>query len=391
MTVATERLDVGVNLAFIAPGRVGGSEEYLVRQLTGLMQVAGDRYDLTLYVQPGFVAAHRHLAERSSIVSMPFERDWRGARIVLEHTWFARAARRHDLVHHGGGTAPLNTPRPAVVTVHDLQYREFPQYFSRGRLAYLRQMMPRAMRRATIVTVPSEFVKGTVLDAFDVDPDSVVVVPHGIPEPPIPDELQIESARRDAGLESTTPYVVYPAITHPHKRHDTVVTMLRHLPDHRLVLLGGVGAAEQDVVSAIGNAGVGDRVVRPGRVPADVRDAFIAGADALVFPSAYEGFGAPLVEAMALSTPVVASAHAAVREVVGDAAVIIDTDDPERWAAGVTEAIDRRDDLVRRGLRRRQRFTVETSGAALANAYRLAAERGPRLAAQPADQVADRP
>ncbi len=98
------------------------------------------------------------------------------------------------------------------------------------------------------------------------------------------------------------PYVVYPAITHPHKNHQLLIdVMARHWTDPalRLVLLGGAGAVDADVGRSIIDRGLGDRVVRPGRVPDADRDALIAGATALVFPSRYEGFGAPLIEAMA--------------------------------------------------------------------------------------------
>jgi glycosyltransferase involved in cell wall biosynthesis len=107
------------------------------------------------------------------------------------------------------------------------------------------------------------------------------------------------------------------------------------------------------------------------------RDALIAGAEALVFPSEYEGFGAPLVEAMDLGTPIVCSGQAAVREVVGEAAVIVDEPSVsargEAFAAGVRGAIARRDELVAAGRVRRGAFTLEVSGAALQRAYRQAA------------------
>jgi glycosyltransferase involved in cell wall biosynthesis len=116
------------------------------------------------------------------------------------------------------------------------------------------------------------------------------------------------------------------------------------------------------------------RVIRVGRVSDADRDALIAGAAALVFPSEYEGFGAPLVEAMTLDTPIVSSAQVAVREVVGDAAVLVDSKgDADEWAAAVTQALDRRDELVAAGNRRRQLFTLDVAGTALAAAYRQAA------------------
>jgi alpha-1,3-rhamnosyl/mannosyltransferase len=367
-------LDVAVNLLWLAPGRVGGSEQYLVRQLAGLPPDSG--IAPRLMCQRAFVAAHRDLADRYSTEVWPLDRDWRGTRVVAEHTWLAARTRKAGVVHHGGGTVPVAAPRPILLTVHDLQYLAHPDYFSTARRTYLHWMVPRSVRRAAVVAVPSTFVRGTVIDAFRVADDRVVVVPHGVPSARPVDALAIEAIRQRFGL-GAQPYLVYPAITHPHKGHAALIEMMAALDgDLALVLLGGAGAAETDVVSGIRDRGLSGRVIRTGRVPDADRDALIAGAAALVFPSEYEGFGAPLVEAMTLDTPIVGSAQPAVREVVGDAAVLVPHEaggDGEAWAAAVAQALDRRDELIAAGRRRRQLFTLDVSGAALAAAYRQAA------------------
>lgn len=366
-------LDVAVNLLWIAPGRVGGSEQYLARQLRGL--TAPD-IRITLHCTGAFAAAHPDLAGRHDQVIAPGGQDWRAGRIASEHTWLALRTRGADVVHHGGGTTPLWGRRPIVLTVHDLQYLTFPRYFSRARRAYLDAMMPRSVARASVVTVPSEYVRGTVIDAFGVDPRRVAVVPHGIPTMADSTPADLAAVRRRAGL-ADRPYVVYPAITHPHKGHRVLVDMLGHLdPDLQLVLLGGAGVAEPEVRTAIESSPHGDRVHRLGHVPDHERDALLAHAEALVFPSEYEGFGAPLVEAMALGTPVVCRDTAAVVEVVADAAVVVADQSGEAWAHAVDEARARRHELTARGHARRDDFTLATSGAALAAAYRLAAESG---------------
>ena len=200
-------LRVAVNLTWIAPGRVGGSEEYLDRQLLGLPP---DAFDVELFASPSFLAAHPALAARYSTKPSPNDRDSRSVRIALEHTWLARRTRHADVVHHGGGTTPLIGRRPIVLTVHDLQYLAFPHYFGPGRRRYLELMMPRSVARAAIVTTPSEFVAATVVEAFDIDAGRVVVVPHGIPDIGAPTPVDILAARRRLGLDDR-PYVVYPA------------------------------------------------------------------------------------------------------------------------------------------------------------------------------------
>ena len=368
-----DALDVAVNLLWLAPGRVGGSEQYLVRQLTGLP--VDTRIAPRLMVQRPFVTAHADLAARFATEVWPLGKDWRGMRILAEHTWLAARSRSADVVHHGGGTVPIAAPTPIVLTIHDLQYLAHPEYFSRARLRYLRWMMPRSARRAAVIAVPSAFVRGTVIEAFGTEPERVVVVPHGVPAAAPVDPSAIEAIRTRLRLGSR-PYVVYPAVTHPHKGHALLLGMMKALDgDIALVLVGGEGQAEGDLMTSVRTLGLTDRVVRTGRVPDADRDAMIAGAVALVFPSEYEGFGAPLVEAMTLETPIVASCQPAVSEVVGDAGVLVEESGAEAadaWATAVETAIANRDELVVAGRLRRGDFTLEESGRAIAAAYRQA-------------------
>jgi len=367
----TAVVDVAVNLTWIAPGRVGGSEEYLVRQLSGLPDQS--QVEVTVFCQPAFVDAHPELVDRFPVVPVPLRRDRRSTRILAEHTWLAGRTRTADVVHHGGGTAPLIGRRPIVLTVHDLQYLRYPEYFGRGRHSYLDRMMPRSVRRAAIVTVPSAYVRRTVVEAFGIDDDRVVVVPHGVPDLVRPSDVELAAMLDRHGLAGR-PFVVYPAITHPHKGHRVLIDMLAHLePEIAVVLVGGAGSAENELRRAIVACGQHDRVVRTGRISDVERDALVAAASALVFPSEYEGFGAPIVEAMALETPVVCSSAEAVVEVAGGAAIVVPEPTAEAWADGVRQALEQRQRLIELGRRRRLGFTLDVSGSALAEAYRRAA------------------
>jgi alpha-1,3-rhamnosyl/mannosyltransferase len=262
--------------------------------------------------------------------------------------------------------------RPFVLTIHDLQYLRYPCYFSGARRRYLGAVVPSSVRRAAVIAVPSAFVRDEVIEAFGVPAERAVVVPHGVPAVAAPDAERIGQSRKRHAV-GDRPYVIFPAITHPHKGHRVLVEMLDHLGDDTaVVLIGSEGAAEAELRRAVSASSQGARVVRAGRVSAADRDALVAGADALVFPSEFEGFGAPVVEAMALGTPVVCSAADALVEVVGDAAVIVATREGAAWADGVVAARAQRDDLVARGRRRRDAFTVDASGRALAAAYRQA-------------------
>jgi len=364
-------LSISVNLLWCIPGVVGGSEDYMVRQLAGLRTVRDD--EITLHCLPDFVEAHPELVGGFTIDEAQVAASSRARRILAEHTWLLRRTRAADLVHHGGGTVPLAGVGRTVVTVHDLQYLTYPEYFSPSRRAYLSTMMPRSVRRADVVAVPTDYVRSTVVNAYGVDPDHVVVVPHGV-------DLDLRRRAPD-GAEMRAryglgegPVLVLPAITHPHKGHEFLLEVMARYwpdPDLRLVLIGGRGAAEDDVGAAIERLGLAGRVIRPGRVPDADRDGLVAVADALVFPTQYEGFGAPVIEAMALGTPVIASDQPAVAEVLGDAGLIRPLE-PDAWADALDEVLRRRDELVAAGTARVRRFSTTESGRALSAAYDLA-------------------
>jgi glycosyltransferase involved in cell wall biosynthesis len=372
----TAPVPVAVNLLWCRPGRVGGSEEYLVRQLLGLAELAAagqQPFSVTAYAPAGFAAAHPELAPPIEVVEGPRWAVRRPARVAAEHSWLAGQVRRAALVHHGGGTAPSVGTRPFVLTVHDLQYLTYPEYVHPVKLRYLRRAVRLSVRRAAVVAVPSEYVRRTVIDAYGPDPATVVVVPHGIEAPPTGDASPAARAavvRARYGL-GDGPYVVLPAITHPHKGHRLVLDVLARTTDLGLVLLGGRGAADSDVEAAITALGLSSRVVRPGRVPESDRDAIVAGAEALVFPSEYEGFGAPVLEAMALGTPVICSDRTSLPEVVGDAGLVTPLD-VCAWVAALDSLPARRAELIAAGRARAAMFTIRHSAEALVAAYRLA-------------------
>ncbi len=363
---------IAVNLLWCVPGGVGGSEQYLVRQLRGLSSHP-HRHDMAMYVLPGLVADHPTLSEVGRVITAPISGRSRPVRVAIEHSWLAWHDRSADLVHHGGGTVPAIGGRPVVLTIHDLQYLDYPEYFSRLKYQYLIHRMPRSVHRATVITVPSEFVRGTVIEAFDVAPDRVMVVPHGV-EPSIgaaatpPDEL-----RAKYGI-GTRRMVILPAATFPHKGHRFLLRLLTERwtdPELCLVMTGGAGLAEADVNADIARLGLGDRVLRLGRVPADDRDGLLQMADALVFPSQYEGFGAPLIEAMSLGTPIIAGAATAVPEVLGDAGLCLPLD-IDAWADALDRVVARREWFVAAGRQRVERYSCEQSAAALLAAYGVA-------------------
>ncbi len=367
-----QSVDVAVNLLWCVPGEVGGSEQYLVRSLVGLASQRG-AFAPTLFCLRAFAEAHPELVDLYPMTVAGISGTSRPWRIVVENTWLRRRSRTSQLVHHGGGTAPFGGGSAMVLTIHDLQYLTHPQYLTASKLRYLSWTVPRSVRRATIVAVPTEYVRGTVIGAYGVPAERVIVVPHGVESTLGADAPSSDDLRREYALGAGR-VLVFPAITHPHKGHVFLLeVMARHWPDAdlRLVLLGGPGSADAEVTAAIERLGLRGRVVRAGRVPDAHRDGLIALADALVFPSEYEGFGAPVVEAMALGTPVICSDQPALAEVVGDAGIVLPRD-CDAWASALDLLAARNSELRTAGLSRAQHFTAQRSGAGLLSAYRAA-------------------
>jgi len=360
---------IAVNLLWCVPGDVGGSEEYMVRQLLGLAEAAPE-FRPTLYVVDGFVEVHGELTDRFPTIVAPFDGASRARRIVGESTFFRSHGATADLRHHGGGTAPLGAALPYVLTIHDVQYRTYPEYFSRQKRIYLGAMIGRSVRRATMVAVPSEYVRTSVIDSFGAAPDRVGVVPHGF-EPALLTDITDEPDLRQRYALGDGPVIVYPAVTHHHKNHQFLIDLLASSwrdPDLRLVLIGGSGTAD-----AVVRAATDPRIRRLGRVPPADRNGLLQMAAALVFPSRYEGFGAPLIEAMALGCPVIAANSTCIPAIVGSAGLVLPLE-MDAWADALDRAGHDRPKMIAAGLQRAAVFTARASGAALAAVYRAALE-----------------
>jgi alpha-1,3-rhamnosyl/mannosyltransferase len=370
------RLRVGLNLLYLKPGKVGGSEEYIRRIVDALDAVAAHEVELTLFVNRRFGAAHPKIEAAHETVVAPITGDRPPIRIAAESTWLARetSRRRLDVVHHVANTVPQIVTRPPLVTIHDLQPIVRPQDFGRVKGVYLRRRLGAAARKAKVVVAVSEYVRRLVIDRWDLDADRVAVVSAPLigptNAPSTPDQPE-------------APYFIYPAITHPHKNHHTMLRSFAAVAARRddvsLVLTGGPGAMEGEVRQEIGRLGLERRVRRPGRVPPDELDRLIAGATALTFPSRHEGFGLPVAEAMVVGCPVIASNATALPEVVGDAGLLVEPDDVRGWTDAMLRLLD--DDSLRRRMidaGRRQvaaRTPAETARRMVA-AYRFAAGSG---------------
>ena len=256
-----------------------------------------------------------------------------------------------DLAHFLYAIPPGYRGR-AVITIHDLSYERLPDVMGfRDRLLF-RTQVPRSARRAERVLTGSDLTKRDLIERYAVAEERIVVTPYGVDPFYGPD-----GPRRDGH------YALFVGAIQPRKDPVGAIEALALLnSDLRLVLVGPEKSGGQDVRAAIQRLGVGDRVELVGHVERDELAALYRGAACLVFPSRYEGFGLPIVEAMASGTPVVAARAGAVPEVAGDAAVLVEPGDPVALAGGIERALADRERLVAAGLERAKRYSwVETA------------------------------
>ena len=364
------RLRVAMNLLWCRPG-VGGSEEYLVRQLAGV-HANGHPVDIEVFAPRGFSARLPQVATTFTVHEAQSDCMRRPERVALEHTWLASRTRTFDLVHHGGGTVPRLGNDRTLLTVHDVQWVDYPDYVRPVKLRYLRWMVPRSLHRATRIAVPTPFVAGTLTEHFGIDAGRIGVVRHGL-EPHM-DGPTPEAELRSKYSLGNGPVIVFPAITHPHKNHLFLLDLMVNGgpawsdPSLRIVFAGSAGNAEREVRAEVALRGLADRVVMPGRVPGSDRNGLLAFADALVFPSRYEGFGAPLIEAMRMGAPIIASDCASIPGVVANAGIVRPLT-VDAWSGALDEARARRTELQALGRERAETYTAVLSARDLVHEY----------------------
>lgn len=370
---------VGLNLLWLVPGVVGGSEISTVTTLRALAAARPADLDHVLFVLEPFAESYPELCSAFETHTIGLRGALKPARVGVEQTWLPWQARRLGLgaLHHLGGTATLVGGPPTCLSIHDLQPFDHPENFHPAKRAWLELAVARSVRRSEVVLVPSEWVRQTVLDRFGPPPLQVVVVPHGLP--PLLDGTPEAELRGRYGLRGDV--VLYPTITYPHKDHVTLVRAFARAVGERdatLVLTGGEAGAEAAVRSAIESSGVRSRIVRTGAIPRADVVGLVELAAIVAVPSRYEGFGIPVLEAMARGRAVVASDAAALPEIVGDGGLVVPAGDLDAWSAVLQELLDdpsRRARLGRRGRLRAGWFTPEANLAATLDAHRRTLER----------------
>ncbi len=281
------------------------------------------------------------------------------------------------LLHSPVNVQPLLLPCKGVVTVTDLSFMIFPEAFRPGQRLYQRWFTRWSVRRADRVIAISTNTAQDVVRFFDVPVDRVAVIFPGVDAHyrPIEDQQQLGQFRRLRGLPDR--FVLFVGTLEPRKNLlmllQAYAAFRRGGGGYKLALVGGKGWLYEPILSAIDALDLANEVILPGFVAEEELPLWYNAAEALLYPSLYEGFGLPPLEAMACGTPVVVSNASSLPEVVGDAGLLVDPHEPAPW----TEALERlwcdsayRADLSARGLERAREFSWSRMARATIGVYR---------------------
>ncbi len=291
---------------------------------------------------------------------IPWPRLWTHLRLSAE-----LIRHRPDVLFVPSHVLPIICPVPGVVTVHDLGYLAYPRAHRRFDRWYLDWTTRRHTRVAAHILADSEATRQDLIRHYGADPRRITVVYPGLDPAfrPLDDMGQLSAVRSRYGIQPD--YIIHVGTLQPRKNLHRLLDALEHpgttqyaLRNIRLLLVGKPGWLAGNLLARV--TAMGDRVRLLGHV--DQRDlpALISGARALVMPSLYEGFGFPVLEAMACGTPVVASNVSSLPEVAGDAALLVDPRDTDALADALARILtdeDLRAELRWRGLERAQQFT----------------------------------
>lgn len=325
------------------------------------------------------LAANRPIAQvRHWIPLKPLALNLYGKARSLAFLWQTRTLKHYLL--HSPNYILLPFDGPSVATIHDLSYLHYPQHHPRERILFMEQQMPRTLRQAAAIICDSEFVRREIIDLLGMPAEKVIAAPLGADsafQPRAPAILQPTLARYDL---AETAYLLVVATLEPRKNLLQMLMAYARLPAelrarHPLVLVGTRGWLNEDLERHLAPLERSGQIRRLGYVPQTDLPALYAGAFAFAYPSLYEGFGLPVLEAMASGVPVLTSDRSSLPEVAGDAALLVNPEDSDALAAGLERLLT--DDCwrslaVERGLQQARQFSWDRCIEETVAVYRMA-------------------
>ncbi|MCB8925245.1 MAG: glycosyltransferase family 4 protein [Ardenticatenaceae bacterium] len=373
------RIGIDVTAALTQGGGIGRYTRELVQALAAVD--AQNSYQLFSAKPPATLPVPEPLPQTKNFVHKPAPLDerwlyrlWYRLRLPLPVQWVTGQI---DLFHSPDFVLPpVNGRIPTLLTVHDLSFVHYPHVFPERLVTYLNQVVPWSIGRATHILADSDATRQDLLNIWQVPPEKVTVLYSGVHErfEPVEDGALITAVRHKYHLQDW-PYILSVGTLQPRKNYQMLIRAFALLADkvpHHLVISGGKGWLYDEMLAEVERQGLTGRVHFIGFVDDADLPTLYSEADLFVFPSLYEGFGLPLLEAMGCGTAVLTSNSSSLPEVAGTAARQLPPTDEAAWTENMLALltdIELRDKLVLAGLTQAKQFSWQTAAQQLLKIY----------------------
>jgi glycosyltransferase involved in cell wall biosynthesis len=370
-------MKIGVNALYLLPGEVGGTEIYLRQLLRAIAREDRDNEYLVFTNRetgsdlvpesPRF----RYFPQRVAAANRP-------ARILYEQFRLPAVLRRErvDVLFNPGFTAPCFTRIPMVTVFHDLQHARHPEYFKRIDLPFWRLLLRQSAKRSQRLIAVSEATRKDILEHYaDVRLERVVAIHHGVED---------EFFQLERHVDEVSPYILCVSTLHPHKNIERLLRVFqqirKHWPRLRLVLAGMRGFHAECIEGLILSLELSTAVTITGWIAREELYRLYAGAEIFVYPSTFEGFGMPVLEAMAGRVPIACSAIPPLQEIAGEAALFFDPSSESQMQAAIERLLSEpatAEVMVARGNLQVHQFTWQNAARKTIDVIRDATPREP--------------
>ncbi len=355
---------IGINALYLIPGKTGGMSVYLINYLKYLQEIDTEN-EYYIYTSTEGADALNVSAPNFHKVRCPMPARLRS----FHYFWelfilpFQALKDRIELLHSMANIAPIYLPCKSVITIHDIRPYYISSDFPRSFTYMFKKLLPLMAKHAARVITVSEYSKKAISDVLDITTDKITAIPLASGLGPV-----TEKAKKEIKAQYNIDGYIFTLLTAiPHKNMDGLIKAYKILASRQkevpeLVVAGITGPVLEDVKNRVRGWGLEKKIIFPGYIPDEHLPALYQSARLFIFPSKYEGFGLPVLEAMSYGVPVVSSSFTALPEVVGDAGLMFDPDNPDEMADAMERVLGDEElsrNLVEKGLQKAAAYSWE--------------------------------
>lgn len=358
-------MNIGINLLFLIPGKVGGTEIF-ARNIISELSKIDKKNNYFLYLNDENLNLFKDLPKNFNIVHCKFNAIKRFKRVIWEQLVlpFQCYFNKIDVLHSLGYTAPIITHCPKVTSIYDLNYHFFPEDFTFANLFVFKILIPLVAFTSKKIIVHSHKTKRDMISVFKLPANRIAVEYGGVSSSFYKKYTKKQVIDKLKRYKVLYPFIFSAATSHPHKNLKSLVMAYKYLVNkynikHKLLLLGFSGRGQGELESLLSDEALKNRVIFTGWVDPSDMPFFYKAADVFVFPSLYEGFGLPIVESMAAGVPLITSKASCIPEIVDKGGLIVNTRDINELAEAIRKVINNKkisNKLIKLGIERSRIF-----------------------------------